>query len=654
MRSMRTLVLSLGAGLALAAPSAVLAQAMPELPPAHDEHGNEVGTYAVVNGEVTSAPSIPMGDPATIARIFDEGAHRSHVMDIITHLTQDIGPRLTGSSNVEQANRWALEQFEGWGLTNCSLFEWGTIAYRFDRGESWGKVYMGREEHAIAALTTLAWAPGTEGPVRGKAVRMPADEGEFEAVKDKLAGAWVIIPTDLSGRRGIRGVTGSVNAQYAARQEIRDGKGKPPPPPVVIPDDAFAGPWEGELTVGGRGGYPCRMEITRHDDGTVTGQMAFGEQKLSDIEKASIEGDTLRFEFVTSRGRSRYEFTPDKDGLKGASHSMEDESARSFDLAMERPEPQPEGPSILERVMASGPAGYVVSSNDERVWTSSISGWRDLTPETIAKDVEVIISSPDYDYINSRLYDGGDVELEFDMDNTLTKGPIPVYDTIAEIPGTEKPDEVVIVSAHLDSWNGPGSQGATDNGTGSSVTLEAARILAAAGAHPKRTIRFILWTGEEQGLLGSKGYVESLSDEEKAKIVCCLVDDGGTNTQGGMVCIDSMKDYLAAATAPINGRIWDDEDGKYLNCNVHTVDSMPRGGGSDHASFNAAGIPGFFWDEVGRAEYGFGWHTQHDRLDLVIPNYLRQSATNTAIVAYNLACAPEMLPREVKEEASEN
>ncbi|MCC7390360.1 MAG: M20/M25/M40 family metallo-hydrolase [Phycisphaerales bacterium] len=650
MRSMRTLALSFAAGAVLALPSLVLAQALPELPPAHDDQGNEVETYAVVNGEMVAPPAIPMGEPAMIARIFDEGANRSQVMDILTHLAEEIGPRLTGSTNAETANRWAMEQFERWGLHNSSLFEWGTIPYRFDRGESWGKVYQGRDEHAITALTTLAWAPGTEGAARGKAIRMPATQEEFDAVREQLPGAWVIIPTDLSGRRGVRGVTGSANARYAARQEARDGIGKPAPEPVVIPDDPIAGPWAGELKVGERGGYPCRMEITRHDDGSVTGTMAFGEGELKAFENGSLEDGVLAFEYETMRGRSRYEFRVSDDGLAGTSKSMEDESAPFRDIAMSRPEPAPTGPSMLEQVVACNPLGYVSSSNDERVWTSSISGWRELTGDSIAKDLEVIISGDDYDYINSRIFDGAELELEFDMSNALTEGPFPVYNTVAEIPGTEWPDEVVIVSAHLDSWNGPGSQGVTDNGTGSSVTLEAARILAAAGAQPKRTIRFILWTGEEQGLLGSRAYVESLSDEEKAKIVCCLVDDGGTNTQGGIVCIEPMKEYLAAATAPINGRIWDEEDGKYLNCNVHTVENMPQGGGSDHASFNSQGIPGFFWDEIGRSVYGYGWHTQHDRLDIAIPNYLRQSATNTAIAAYNLACAPEMLAREVKEE----
>jgi carboxypeptidase Q len=209
----------------------------------------------------------------------------------------------------------------------------------------------------------------------------------------------------------------------------------------------------------------------------------------------------------------------------------------------------------------------------------------------------------------------------------------------------------VIVSGHLDSWNGPGSTGTIDNGTGSSVTLEAARILMAAGAKPKRTIRFILWTGEEQGLLGSKSYVERNGDQLD-KISCVLVDDGGTNYEGGLGGTDAMLPMLANATAPINNVFYSETDGRYLNVNLHsTGERLSGGGGSDHASFNAVGVPGFFWDEVGRADYGYGWHTQYDRLDQAIPEYLMQSSTCAAVTAYNLACAPSLLPREVKEEA---
>ena len=194
------------------------------------------------------------------------------------------------------------------------------------------------------------------------------------------------------------------------------------------------------------------------------------------------------------------------------------------------------------------------------------------------------------------------------------------------------------------------SAGTTDNATGSSVVLEAARLLAAAGARPDRTIRFILWTGEEQGLLGSRGYVESLSEEERAKISAVFVDDGGTNYQGGIPAADAMVEYLTAATAAVNGQFYSETDGKWLNVNIRpTGEKIKTHGGSDHASFNKVGIPGFFWDEVGRAEYGYGWHTQNDQLDLAIPEYLQQSSACMAITAYNLACAPALLSRESDE-----
>lgn len=129
-----------------------------------------------------------------------------------------------------------------------------------------------------------------------------------------------------------------------------------------------------------------------------------------------------------------------------------------------------------------------------------VSGWRERKADDIPSDVHIVVRLSDYDFINSRLADEEPFELEVNLEQKLEKGPIPRYNTIAEIPGTDKADEVVIISAHMDSWDGPGSQGCTDNGTGSSTTLEAARILAAVGAKPRRTIRFVNWTGEEQGL----------------------------------------------------------------------------------------------------------------------------------------------------------
>jgi carboxypeptidase Q len=302
-----------------------------------------------------------------------------------------------------------------------------------------------------------------------------------------------------------------------------------------------------------------------------------------------------------------------------------------------------------------GIAGFVSSSRDERVSTTGAPGWRDRKADDVPDLTMMVVRRSDYDATNSRIADGENVEIEANLDHKFTAGPIPTYNTIAEIRGSEKPDEVVIVSAHLDSWNGPGSEGCTDNGTGSSVVLEAARILSTAIKHgakpPARTIRFINWTGEEQGLLGSKGYMEKHKDELLKSVSACFVDDGGTDYEGGLVCTEDQTDYLAAATAPVNNLFYSDTDQKWMNVNVHTKGRVE--GGSDHMTFIKAGIPGFFWDEVGRADYSYGWHTQNDRLDLAIPEYLVQSSTCMAVTAYNLACAPEMLARKKDEPKKE-
>ncbi|MBL8991332.1 MAG: M20/M25/M40 family metallo-hydrolase [Phycisphaerae bacterium] len=493
---------------------------------------------AVVNGEQVPAPSLKMGDDATVRRIIDEGVNRSQVMQRLKELT-DIGPRLTGSTRIERADAWARSLYTKWGLTNVHREQWGTIATRFDRGPSFGRLIASDGSVRELQFTTLSWTKGTNGPLKAKVVRVPGDEKEYEAVKDQVKGAWVIIaPSGGSGQRGVRrGLT-------TFHDQARDYRDK--------------------------------------------------------VAEAAAKG-----------------------------------------------EPAPEAKGIVQMAIRDGAAGFISSSGDERVWTGGANRWRTSTVASLPPDLFVQVRKSDLEAIEAAIADNKTAQLEFNLNHTLVDGPIPVYNTIAEIRGTEKPDEVVIISAHMDSWDGPGSQGTTDNGTGTSVTLEAARLLIAAGAKPKRTIRFIHWTGEEQGLLGARAYVEKHADA-MAKVSACFVDDGGTNSQGGLPCIESMKDMLAAATAPVNGVFTDSASGKPLTCNVRVVARMPRGGSSDHAAFNAVGVPGFFWDEVGRADYGYGWHTQNDKYELGIPEYLMQSATNSAVVAYRLACAETLLPREPK------
>jgi hypothetical protein len=508
---------------------------------------------AIIDGKEVPPPAIEMGDPATIAAILDEGKNRNQVMDHLTHLTKKIGSRLTGSQRLIAANNWCRDQYVRWGLSNAHLEQWGEVTTGFDRGPCSGKLLLVREkkneDNSVSVeydtlrdfeFSTLSWTKGTEGPVRGKVVREPQTDADYESVKDQLTGSWVLVKAASPiGQRGVR-------------------------------------------------------------------------RRLAD--------------FAQMRAEARKKLA---DGASQDSLTMQ------------------------EKVAVAPVAGFISTTRDERVWTGAVGGWRERKIEDYPNDLSISVRSSDYDAINSRLADGEPVEIEFNLQHTLTPGPVPVYNTIAEIPGTTWPDEIVIVSGHLDSWDGVGSEGCTDNGTGSATTLETARILMAVGAKPKRTIRFVNWSGEEQGLLGSAGYVATHA-AELPKISAVFVDDGGTNYDGALSVPKAMVDMLAAATAPINNVFYDEVDQRYLNCDIRTIsERMPPNGGSDHATFNNKGVPGFYWVETGRADYGHGWHTQYDKLDLAIPNYLAQSATCAAVTAYNLACAPTLVPRPPAEEKKE-
>jgi hypothetical protein len=155
------------------------------------------GQYAVIDGKREPIPDLRMGDPEVLKRIVDEGKNRNQVMEHITYLTTQIGPRLTGSSNAEAANNWSKAQFEKWGLTNVSLFKWGEIPVRFDRGPSTARVVAVRnpgsdkpEYRTLREMefTSSAWGAGTNGAVRGRVIKMPENEEQFESVKDDLKG----------------------------------------------------------------------------------------------------------------------------------------------------------------------------------------------------------------------------------------------------------------------------------------------------------------------------------------------------------------------------------------------------------------------------------------------------------------------------------
>jgi len=213
------------------------------------------------------------------------------------------------------------------------------------------------------------------------------------------------------------------------------------------------------------------------------------------------------------------------------------------------------------------------------------------------------------------------------------------YNVIAEIPGSDLKDEVVMIGGHLDSWHG--GTGATDNGTGVAACVEAMRILKAIGAQPRRTIRTALWGGEEQGLLGSKAYVkkhfgvkDSLKPEAE-KFSVYFNNDNGTGKVRGvyMQGNEALRPIFRAWLAPF----------KDMDASTLTPSNT---GSTDHASFDAIGLPGFQFiqDEI---EYDTRtWHSTMDVYDRVIEDDLKQTAIIMASFAYDAAMRNEKLPRK--------
>lgn len=239
---------------------------------------------------------------------------------------------------------------------------------------------------------------------------------------------------------------------------------------------------------------------------------------------------------------------------------------------------------------------------------------------------------------------GKEVLGQFDIQNSFRDGGIPLYNVIAEIPGSEHPEEVVIVCGHLDSWHQ--AQGCTDNGTGTTSTMEAARILMAVGAKPKRTIRFCLWGGEEEGLLGSHAYVQR-HRTEMDKVSAVFNHDTGTNWAQSIGVTNAMASQLEPVFAPVLALLTAPDrsfDGPVFR--ISKSEKLSGGGGSDHASFLAAGVPGLNWGLTGRSNYFLHtWHTQWDTIDVAIEEYQRHTSTVIALAALGTANLDKMLDR---------
>lgn len=279
-------------------------------------------------------------------------------------------------------------------------------------------------------------------------------------------------------------------------------------------------------------------------------------------------------------------------------------------------------------VAREGVAG-IVRDGGKQFGLFTMSG----SPIAISPVPQIVIANDNYAQMQRLVQRGEPVRIEAEIKNSFTRNALEQYNTVAEIRGTEHPEQFVLLGAHLDSWDL--ATGGTDNGAGAIAVLEAARILVASGAKPKRSIKFVLFTGEEEGLLGSQAYAaEHAKEADRCQAV--LVLDNGTGRITGMALQnrDELRDMWSAMLAPL------------ASLGPLAVRSGFKTG-TDHLSFIQDGVPSFNYDQLTRG-YDHTHHSQIDDYDHVVPRDVAQAATVMAVNGWQMADMGSMIPRGKK------
>jgi Zn-dependent M28 family amino/carboxypeptidase len=253
----------------------------------------------------------------------------------------------------------------------------------------------------------------------------------------------------------------------------------------------------------------------------------------------------------------------------------------------------------------------------------------------------LVLRNEDFGRISRLLGDGLAVEMEVQVVNRTHPEGRTACNVLAEIPGADKQEEVVLLGGHLDSWHA--ATGATDDASGVAVMMEAARILKAIGVEPRRTIRVALWGGEEQGLLGSQAYVKEhfgtaeSPKPEFARLVGYFNIDAGTGRARGLSVFGPPE--AAAVLRQIIEPFAD------IGVVGAVATRSRRLGGSDHTSFAVAGLPGIGVNQDPIEYFAATWHTNLDTYERIVEDDVKKSAMVVASAAYHLAMREQMLPR---------
>jgi hypothetical protein len=519
-------------------------------------------------------------------KIRQEGTSNSSIMRTVHVLSDVHAPRLTGSPQLKAAGEWAVEQMHAWGMKNGRLEPWefGRTGWTNERLSA----HIVSPMRDALVVEALAWTPGTTGVVRGPALTIAMPQG---ARRSELTTFLESLKPKVKGAMVLVGTPRQVPVTFnqpALRRDDADVQAQMTPAQLQA----------------GRGGGPPQNQPPQQNQ---QNQQNASNQQQADRPLTAAQADDLLNEFLVASGAH----------VRINDAARDHGQIRAFNNRTYDPAKSP--PTVVMRNEDYG-----------RIWRL-MNGGPAASPQRTPAAAGAAPRS---------------VELEFEIVNRLHPEGRTAYNTVAEIPGTDKADEVIMLGGHLDAWHA--GTGATDNAIGCAVMMEAARILAAIGVKPRRTIRVALWSGEEQGLLGSQAYVREhfgTFEEPKpafAKFGGYFNIDSGTGRARGMTVFGppAAGTVLREAAAPF-------ADLGVLGATSTTSRSR---GGSDHTSFNWAGLPGITIMQDPIEYQTYTWHSNLDTYERIVEEDAKKSAIVIAAAVYHLAMRDELLPRLAREQ----
>lgn len=548
----------------------------------------------------TGASTIYQAPTDVIDKIKEEGFNRSQVMMTLTYLTETFGPRLTGSPNLKAANDWTRNVMAGRGM-EAYLESWGP----FGRGWTLKKFSAQMDKPYVLPFVAYpkAWGPSTRGEVTGEVVYFDArTEADFGRYKGKLRGKIIL----MGQERKLKSIFEPLGDRRSDEdlEDLAQGKGQglgatrprnTQPAPTAVPAPSPAAP-------------------------------------VSSPVPTSAPSPTSAPPAPSSRPRpmmpNRLKFLKDEGALVLMDNSNNGSNGTVFVANASVPQ------SVIPSGGDSAPR-ITLSAYDKRAEPTMLP--------------QMTLSSEHWNRLYRLVKMGQKPVVTVNISSQFHDQDPMAYNTIGDIPGTDLKNEVVMMGAHMDSWHV--GTGATDNGCNVAVLMEAARIIQTLGIKPRRTIRVALWTGEEEGLLGSSAYVKAHFGEMKAPTPGAkmeLVKKPGYeqlsayyNLDNGGGKVRGIFSQSNSGAAPIFAQ-WLKP---FVALGAGTM-SPQNTSSTDHIPFDRIGLPGFQFIQDNLDYWSQTHHSTQDVLERVPEEDIKFNAVVLAAFVWQTAMMDEKMPRK--------